>query len=277
MTIPKPQPDEVLPTTAFVERLIAAERQCLVDWLTAMAALPGNPLDIVIEQFGHTTALICGRIPAEVFNRVIGLSVHDMDHIPAILDLYAVHGAKPTFDLNPYAMPPFWETPNLMPMLAARGFYQGAFHQLLYATPIAGLSALPDAVTIRDVTVADADIFARVYEQVWGDSTAVRVLIGKSHFRCYLACVDQVPAALGILHVADGVGSMANALTIPAFRGRGCQIALLQRRIHDAAQMGCNLLVSQCRPGSSSQNNQMRVGFKIAGTKAWWIPMQRGG
>ena len=64
---------------------------------------------------------------------------------------------------------------------------------------------------------------------------------------------------------------MANALTVPALRGRGCQTALLQRRIHDAHQLGCDVLVSQCRPGSTSQNNQLRAGFEIAGTKAWWV------
>ena len=261
----------VLPTPAFVDRLIAAERDSLVDWLSAMAQLPGNPLKIIVEPFGTATALVCGRIPAEVFNRVIGLSIESIDHIPSILDLYASQGARPTFDLNPYAIPPFWETPNITPTLVKHGFYQGAFHQMLYATPRVGLPELPAYLTIREVTSADTAVFAHVYEQVWGDSTAITVLIDQPQFRCYLALVDNVPAALGVLHVANGIGAMTNALTIPAYRGRGCQTALLQQRVHDAAQLGCTLLVSQCRPGSSSQNNQMRAGFKIAGTKAWWI------
>ena len=186
-------------------------------------------------------------------------------------DLYARQGARPTFDLNPYAIPPFWETPNVAPTLVKHGFYQGAFHQMLYALPRMDLPALPSGLTLGEVTPADAAVFAQVYEQVWGDSTAITVLIGQPNFRCYLAWVEGVPAALGVLHIANGVGSMSNALTIPTLRGRGCQTALLQRRMYDAAQLGCSLLVSQCRPGSSSQNNQMRAGFKIAGTKAWWI------
>ena len=35
----------------------------------------------------------------------------------------------------------------------------------------------------------------------------------------------------------------------------------------------CDLLVSQCMPGSVSQGNQLRAGFRIAGSKAWWVPL----
>jgi hypothetical protein len=261
-----------LPTPEVVERLINGERNCMIDWLQAMARLPGNPFDIAIEPFGHATALVCGRIPAQIFNRVIGLTVEDREHIPAILDLYAKHGAEPLFDLNPYAIPPFWIQPNITPLLHAHGLYQGAWHQILYGLPTSNIPELPSNLSVRVVTPDDADTFVAVYEEVWGDGTAVRVLIEQPQFHCYLAYVDNVPAGLGILHVANGLGSMANGLTIPSLRGQGCQTALLYRRLHDAALAGCDLMVSQCRPGGTSQNNQLRVGFRIAGSKAWWIP-----
>jgi hypothetical protein len=53
----------------------------------------------------------------------------------------------------------------------------------------------------------------------------------------------------------------------------GCQTALLYRRIRDAALAGCDLLVSQCNPGTDSQRNQLRTGFRIAGSKSWWLPL----
>ena len=122
----------------------------------------------------------------------------------------------------------------------------------------------------------EATLVAGLYEQVWGDGGAIRVLLGRPAFRCYVAEVAGAPAALGVLHVADGVGSMANALTIPAMRGRGCQTALLRRRIRDAALAGCDLLASQCMPGTPSQRNQLRAGLRIAGSKAWWLPLPPG-
>jgi hypothetical protein len=265
-----------MPTPELVEQIIDAERNCMIDWLEAMQSLPGNPLQIAIENFGHATALVCGSIPAQIFNRVIGMTVEDGEHLSAILALYAKHGAEPMFDLSPYAIPPFWITPNLTPLLHARGFYQGAWHQILYGLPTTTIPDEPPSLSIRVAMSNDADTFVDVYEQVWGDGTAVRVLLEQPQFHCHLAYVDDVPAALGILHIANGIGSMASGLTIPAMRGRGCQTALLYRRIHDAALAGCRLMVSQCRPGTTSQNNQLRVGFHIAGSKAWWIQAARG-
>jgi hypothetical protein len=68
---------------------------------------------------------------------------------------------------------------------------------------------------------------------------------------------------------------MTNALTIPTQRNRGCQTALLYHRIRAATEVGCDLLVSQCMPGTTSQQNQLRVGFRIDGTKAWWVLTSR--
>jgi hypothetical protein len=224
-----------------------------------------------MQTFGQATALVCRTIPAQVYNRVFGLTVEDRDHISAIVDFYAEHGASPVFDLSPYAIPPYWVEPNVFPALIRQGFYQGAFHQLLYGFPSTDCPPLPPGLAIRPVGPEDADTFAQVYDEVWGGSGAVRVLIGHPRFRCYLAFVDGIPAALGILHMANGVASMANGLTVPSLRGRGCQTALLYQRIADAARAGCDLLVSQCMPGVTSQNNQLRVGVQIAGSKAWWV------
>jgi hypothetical protein len=260
-------------TANLAQRLIAAERDCMVDWLRAMEAVDGNPFGIAIREFGQAMALVCSQIPAEVYNRVIGMTVDDRAHIPAILAFYHEHGVNPLFDLSPYAIPPFWVQPNLPPLLAQHGFYQGAFHQMLYGVPTLDVPLPPEQITIKQVGPADADDFVRVYEQVWGAGGAIRVLIGQPQFRCYLALVDGVAAGLGVLHIANRAGSMANGLTAAPFRGRGCQTALLYRRIHDAALAGCDLLVSQCNPGTDSQRNQLRTGFQIAGSKAWWLPL----
>jgi hypothetical protein len=260
-------------TAQLAQRLIAAERDCMVDWLRAMEAADGNPFGIAIRQFGQATALVCSQIPAEVFNRVLGMTADDRAHLPAILEFYREHGVNSLFDLSPYAIPPFWVQPNLPPLLARQGFYQGAFHQMLYGVPTLEVPPTPEHITIKEVEPAGADDFVRVYEQVWGAGGAIRALIGQPRFHCYLAFVDGVAAGLGVLHIANRAGSMANGLTAPPFRGRGCQTALLYRRIRDAALAGCDLLVSQCNPGSESQRNQLRAGFRVAGSKAWWLPL----
>jgi hypothetical protein len=126
---------------------------------------------------------------------------------------------------------------------------------------------------VEEIGPAHADEFVRVYETVWGGGGSIRPLVGQSQFRCYLAYVDGQAAALGVLHISGAIGSMANGLTAPQFRDRGCHIALLHHRSRDAAADGCEWLVSQCMPGSISQRNQLRAGFRVAGTKAWWVPL----
>ncbi len=71
-----------LPTPELAARLVAAERQCMTDWPQALADLPDNPFGIVIQTFGQATALVCRTIPAQVYNRVFGLTVEDREPYP---------------------------------------------------------------------------------------------------------------------------------------------------------------------------------------------------
>lgn len=265
-----PNLPEVTPQLAH--RLISAERDCYVDWVRAMEAQPGNPLGIAVQQFGGATAILCSAVDAQVWNRVFQLMPADLEHIPAILEFYKTHGAQPLFDLSPYNVPPDWESPRMTRTLTQQyGLFQANFHQMLYGVPTVDVPTPPENIVIREARQTDRTYFKNVYEQVWGDGEEIAVLIEQANFRCYLAYIDDEPVALGVLHIANRAGSMANALTIPAARGKGCQTALLYHRIKQAAIEHCDLLVSQCMPGSQSQHNQLRVGFHIAGSKAWWI------
>ncbi len=260
-------------TPQFAHRLISAERDCYVDWGRAMEAQPGNPFGIAVQQFGGATAILCSSVGAEIWNRVFQLSPAELEYVPAILEFYKTHGAQPLFDLSPYNVPPDWEAPRMTRTLAGQyGLFQASFHQMLYGVPTVDVPTPPENIVIREAGPADRTEFKNVYEQVWGNGEEIAVLMDHSHFRCYLAYIDDEPVALGVLHIANRVGSMANALTIPSARGKGCQTALLYHRIKQAAIEDCDLLVSQCTPGSQSQHNQLRVGFHIAGTKGWWIP-----
>ena len=72
------------------------------------------------------------------------------------------------------------------------------------------------------------------------------------------------------LTIGDGLGYLANAATLPAMRGRGCQTALLARRIADAAAAGCDTIASLAEFGSGSQRNLERAGLRVAYTQAVW-------
>ena len=261
----------MLPTTSLAGELITIERRCFLDWMHALQNLPTNPYGVAIQDFGGATAILSPEAPLEVFNRVFQFSFDDLAYLPDILSFYQIRNAPLLFDLSPYTN---YATDSSYPLpliLAQNGLCQAGFHQMLYGLPTINVPSPPPHIAIKVVTPDDANEFVAIFQEEKGND-AIRVLLDHPHYQCFLAYVDAEPAALGVLHIADGAASMANGITRPAFRRRGCQTALLNHRIRAAAEAGCNIMVSQCVPGSVSQNNQLRVGFNIAGTKVWWVP-----
>ncbi|MGH9866204.1 MAG: GNAT family N-acetyltransferase, partial [Candidatus Acidiferrales bacterium] len=71
----------------------------------------------------------------------------------------------------------------------------------------------------------------------------------------------------GTLAVRDGVAGLFGASTLPAFRNRGVQTALLHARLKRAGEACCDLAVSLAQLGSASQRNIVRQGFVVLYTR----------
>jgi GNAT superfamily N-acetyltransferase len=87
---------------------------------------------------------------------------------------------------------------------------------------------------------------------------------------CFLGEIDGIPAAAGVLCIHDGVALFAGSATVPEFRRRGLQAALLRERMRYAFDHGCDLAMMVAEPGSDSQRNAERKGFRIAYTRTKW-------
>jgi GNAT superfamily N-acetyltransferase len=72
--------------------------------------------------------------------------------------------------------------------------------------------------------------------------------------------------------VDGGVGWLGLGATLPEYRGRGAQSAILAARIEHARRLGCATVVTETgeladdRP-SSSYRNIVRAGFREAGVR----------
>ncbi|MDZ4830849.1 MAG: GNAT family N-acetyltransferase, partial [Phycisphaerae bacterium] len=85
----------------------------------------------------------------------------------------------------------------------------------------------------------------------------------------YIARFDGVPAAGGRVSWMDvprerGGGRVAiltGASTLPEFRGRGAQAALLEARLARARNVGCDTAFVTCFAGTPSERNIFRAGF----------------
>jgi GNAT superfamily N-acetyltransferase len=81
---------------------------------------------------------------------------------------------------------------------------------------------------------------------------------------------DGAPIATGSLGIHDGVALLAGASTIPSARGLGAQAILLAARLAEAGRRGCQIAMMVTAPGSTSQRNAERRGFRVAYTRTKW-------
>ena len=102
----------------------------------------------------------------------------------------------------------------------------------------------------------------------------------RDRWRCYVA-LDRHgrPVAGASMMLNLGVAHLAFAGTNRAARGQGCHLALLQRRVRDAIDAGCQALVAEVeepldrldRP-SAAVRNLIRAGFERVDVRPVWRP-----
>lgn len=265
-------------TDALVHRLDAVSTSFARDWLEGVAALPGNPRGLRLATFGNVFAAAATGAPElDFMNRVHSLWPEDAHHLPAILEFYSDAGVRPWFEVFPSEH----GIDTVAGAIARAGAVPVAYATFLCgaappARPAAGATA--PGIEIRTVTPSDVDVFSDVLlrghgvpeEQLELARENQRQWVGLPGTTLYLATADGLPAAAAVLRTGDGIGYLANASTLPEFRGRGCQTALLVRRIEDASAAGCGLLAGQALFGSTSQRNMQRVGLWPAVTLTTW-------
>jgi GNAT superfamily N-acetyltransferase len=140
---------------------------------------------------------------------------------------------------------------------------------------VASTATASPAFTIRPACRDEAKLWTRTVAQGFAEHFPVTpemldvmegFFLGKNS-RPFLALVDGEAAGGAAMTIHDGVCGLFGASTLPDFRGRGIQTALLAARISVAANEGCDLAVSIAQPGSISHRNIERSGFRVAYTR----------
>jgi GNAT superfamily N-acetyltransferase len=134
---------------------------------------------------------------------------------------------------------------------------------------------LDPAVTVRIAALEESKLWTLTVAQGFAEhypvTQAMLDLMEGFYYRptacCYLAFVDGVIAGGAAVSAQHGVCGLFGASTLPAFRRRGVQSALLATRLAWALEKGCDLAVSITQPGSISHRNIERNGFRVAYTR----------
>jgi GNAT superfamily N-acetyltransferase len=218
---------------------------------------------------GGTAVFGGGAYPA---NHIVGMGLYgpvtgaDIDRVE---EFYRSRGVPCEIVVSPLA------DRSLLELLAPRGYRITEFNSVLIRR--LGKSELvkpADGITIEPVTPATEPLWDRVIARGFAEFGALpdNLFAAFASLRdglCFLARVNGTPAggATGAIMRDAGIAALFGTATLPEFRQRGVQTALINRRLWQAAQQGCEYAVVSTLPGSGSQRNMERRGFRVAYTK----------
>jgi GNAT superfamily N-acetyltransferase len=171
---------------------------------------------------------------------------------------------------------------SLTALLNERGYRPIELTNVLFQ-PLEGehlpeLSINPE-LTTRIIEAGEADLWAQTSAGGWATEMEgladFMLQLGRVSAQTiggfpFLAELEDAPVAAGMLFIFDKVAILAGASTVPAGRRRGAQSALLDARLKFAAANGCELAMMGALPGSQSQRNAEKNGFRIAYTRTKW-------
>jgi hypothetical protein len=263
-------------TLELVDRIRSTQAHLQMESLKQLLTDTGNEYQIDKACFGDTIAFRSRRFPTHPFcNGTIGFTPADREHLPALREFHHEVGSTLTLGLHPGML-----REELAQELASAGLYARSCSTVLYGLPTE-CSSKEDGVEVHEAEKSELhtvlDLWGNGFEHgatsayledtETENGVAARICLqrmqlpGRIHF---IATIDGTPCAMGSLTLRDGIGFLSAAATLPAFRGRRCQQALIAARMHCAAWSGCDLVVGESGFGLTSQRNMERCGMRIA-------------
>jgi ribosomal protein S18 acetylase RimI-like enzyme len=262
---------------ALARRLEAAEEMPQVQYALGYQKLRPE-VGAAIEKIcgGH---MIFAGLGSPV-GRATGLGLNQ-PFTPEVIDrmeaFYRSHGAPAQVDVCPL------HDPELFEIFKQRGYALAELNNVLFRRLHANEPAPPEppGVQIRRGRPEEASTFAAIVARCFAEygpppEGFEAMLLPNYQFAgsiSFVALVNGQPVGVGagLLIPEHKILALFGAGTLPEFRGRGIQTALLGFRTHMAAQEGCEFAVIVTRGGTTSQRNAERVGFRLAYSKATLI------
>lgn len=249
------------------------ERRFWRDAWEAVDPAAASAHGIGVSAFGPVQATVIGDLgQVQMINLLLGAAEPGAvagGHLEAAIEWARERGADPYLPLTPgrpdtAAAESFLRAAGFAPAYGWMKFVRDA-HRPRFSPPA--------DVEVVELTAPGEEPFAAIVAAgfglpAWGAELFAN-LPGRPGWRCYVAKVDGDAQAAAAMVLAGGIAELGMAATLEPARGRGCQAALLHRRILDAAAAGCELLFVETGervPGrpSNSYRNILRAGFEEA-------------
>jgi GNAT superfamily N-acetyltransferase len=255
-----------------------SERRFWADVWESVPAEVAAEHGVELRRFGPVQAAAANDLPeVGMMNLVLGATepgaVED-GHLAAATEWMRSRGVSCYIPVTP-GLP---STETAEGWLAAGGFAKGYGWMKFVRDPHPPRFAAPE-VEIVELSHPEQEPFGMIAATGFGlpawAAAFFAGLPGLDGWHCYAARVDGEAQACAAMHVHHGVAEFGIAATLQPARGRGCQLALLHRRILDAIEAGCHTLFVETgervpdRP-SASYRNILRAGFEEAYLRPNW-------
>jgi GNAT superfamily N-acetyltransferase len=260
---------------ALARRIELAEAHAAANCANAVDVLPSG-VAAAVERVAGGFAIYCGA--GSPVTQAVGLGLDgpvSEGEFDRLEEFYRSRSEAVRVETCPLA------DASLIRYFGERGYRVTEFSNVM-ALPLDGSSLStsvpsipPDGVTIERIGKEHTDLWTLTVSQGFSEKFPVtqevldvmKMFAHGSNVECYLARVDGAVAGGATLAVREGVAGLFGASTLPAFRNRGVQTALLKQRLARAAEQNCDLAVCLAAPGSSSQRNVVRLGFSVLYTR----------
>lgn len=195
----------------------------------------------------------------------------------AMEEFYRAHGSPANIETCPLA------DPSLLTLLNERGYrpieYSNVFVRELSDRDSQAWPDPASEVRVRRPAEDEAESYSLLVATSFFETIEISPEFLSIFISCFSAAgafffmaeVDGVPAGGGMMSIHRGVASLGGTGTLPAFRNRGVQRALLLARLGAAAESGCDLAMVATSPGSGSQRNVERLGFRVVYTRTKFL------
>jgi GNAT superfamily N-acetyltransferase len=197
------------------------------------------------------------------------------EHLDTLEDFFRSRKADVLHEVAPLA------DASVFQLFNERGYQPVEFSSVLYrpiSTDLRLNAPRNEELKVRVVEKNELDLWAQTAAEGWSEFPEVTDFMrdlahvtAHSKSPSFLAELAGQPIATGALIIADDVALLAGASTVPNARRQGAQLALLEERLRYAAAHGCTVAMMAANPGSGSQRNAERHGFRIAYTRIKWL------
>jgi hypothetical protein len=165
-------------------------------------------------------------------------------------------------------------------LLQERNYRPVELTSVLYKPIQKGIyTSIHPKITTRVISKGEEEVWARTSARGWsteGEGLSDfmyefgLMIAGSKGTVPFIAELNGDRISTTALYIDGEVALLAGTSTVPEGRNQGAQSALLASSLHYASSQGCTTAMMCASPGSQSQRNAEKNGFRIAYTRTKW-------